>query len=835
MVYYIIYYFMEKVKGHRDMNAIKTLKNTAYGKHALKAFLLGLLLSALLVVPVIIQQGGLFLYYGDFNAQEVPFYQLMHDEFLKGNFGWTNLTDLGTASVSSYMFYICGSPFFWITLLFPSEAVPYLMGPLLMLKFAFASLTAYLYLKRYVKNKNLAVAGALMYAFSGFSVYNIFFFHFHEPMIVFPLLLLAVDEFMYNNRRGVVALAVFSSCIVNYYFFAGMAVFTAMYWLILVFTNTYKITLSKILFFALEVVLGFLATAFVLLPTVLFIMGNPRLSSFPDGYGALVYENAQRYAYIISSFFFPPEMPAQPNFTPEVNANWASVSGWLPLAGMTGVIAYLQLKKRDWLKKLLFLLILCALVPAFNSLFQMLNSSIFYARWYYMFTLITALATIRALEEREADWGRAFAWSAGITAGIALLIGLMPNTTYDNEDVPSTALGLEEYIVRYWIYVAVAMFSLAAFAMIVFAFKRDRRKLGLLTIAGVCLVSLLSSTYIVQTGNSLDHSDKKFIKNYAINAADKLDIDDLKEVRSDFYECPDNTQMFWQIQSINTFHSVVSTSIMDFYDAVGITRDVASRPETDNYGLRGLFSCKYLFDEIDDNDEDEYSFINEDERTKMPGWKFKENVNGCRVYENEYYIPMGFTYDRFISESELRNIDSRHSTEAVLKALALGYDDLLKYREITGYTEDDIKQLKKDDAKKKHKFDSITKQFEYGEIEYFKDCKKLKENTAEVFEYTKDGFKAEFDNKGGDNLLFFSVPYDQGWSAEVNGKKAEIVKAQVGFMAVKVKGQEKSSIVFKYEPFGFRIGIIISVICGIIFFMYLAALTAYKIIRKKRE
>ena len=817
------------------METIKTLRNISRGKYALKAFLLGLLLSALFIVPVIIEQNGLFLYYGDFNAQEVPFYQLMHSEYKSGNFLWTHLTDLGTPSVSSYMFYITGSPFFWLTLLFPNEAVPYLMGPLFILKFAFATLTSYLYLKRYVSNKNLAIAGGLMYAFSGFSIYNVFFFHFHEAIIMFPLLLLAIDEFMYNGRRGVVAVAVFSACIINYYFFAGMAVFTAIYWLMLVFTNTYKLTLKGILLLALEIITGFLATAFVMLPTVLFIMGNPRLSSLPDGYGSVVYENAQRYAYIVLSFFFPPELAAQPNFAPDVEANWASVSGWLPLAGMTGVIAYLQLKKRDWLKKLIMLMILFALVPMFNSMFQLLNCSIFYARWYYMLTLVMTLATIRALENNKADWPRAFAWSAGITAVIAILIGLMPETTEDDYNVATTTIGLEDFTERYWIYVAIAMLSLAAFALIVFFFKNNGRRRAFFVIIGVCVITTLSSTYIIQTGNMLDHSDKKFIKKYAINMGDKLNIDDIHDVRSDFYETPDNTAMYWKIQSINTFHSVVSTSIMKFYDAIGITRDVASRPDTDDYALRGLLSCKYLFDEIADNDEEQYDFLDNDNKTKMPGWEFLKNSNGCRVYENKYYIPMGFTFDKFISNYELKEIDGRYKSDATLKALALSFDDLIKYKDITGYTEDDIKELKKEKKSEKHTFKSKTKQFEYGSMNYFNDCEKLRENTAENFRYTDDGFTAEFENSGDDNLLFFSVPYDKGWTATVNGKEAEIVQSQIGFMSVKVNGHEKNKIVFKYEPFGFRIGIIITAVSGIILFMYLSALAAIKILRKKRE
>ena len=43
-----------------------------------------------------------------------------------------------------------------------------------------------------------------MYAFSGFSIYNVFFFHFHEPMIVFPLLLAALDSFLLRQKARTV-------------------------------------------------------------------------------------------------------------------------------------------------------------------------------------------------------------------------------------------------------------------------------------------------------------------------------------------------------------------------------------------------------------------------------------------------------------------------------------------------------------------------------------------------------------------------------------------------------------------------------------------------------
>ena len=74
-------------------------------------------------------------------------------------------------------------------------------------------------------DRNFALVGGLLYAFSGFSIYNVFFFHFHEPMIMFPLLLAALDAFIYDGKRIVFTLAVFSACVVNYYFFVGQVLF----------------------------------------------------------------------------------------------------------------------------------------------------------------------------------------------------------------------------------------------------------------------------------------------------------------------------------------------------------------------------------------------------------------------------------------------------------------------------------------------------------------------------------------------------------------------------------------------------------------------------------
>ena len=101
-----------------------------------RSFFFSFAVSFLFFIPFIIFDNGYFLFYGDFNVQQVPFYQMCHDAIRSGNIGWSWTTDLGANFIGSYSFYLLGSPFFWLTLPFPSEAVPYLMAPLLMLKSA---------------------------------------------------------------------------------------------------------------------------------------------------------------------------------------------------------------------------------------------------------------------------------------------------------------------------------------------------------------------------------------------------------------------------------------------------------------------------------------------------------------------------------------------------------------------------------------------------------------------------------------------------------------------------------------------------------------------------
>ncbi|SDM58885.1 YfhO family protein [Acetanaerobacterium elongatum] len=761
------------------MTSKKLKTNERYGQ----AFLIGLVVAAVMFLPFVIYDRGYFFFFGDFNVQQIPFYKLAQEAVRTGDIYWNWFTDLGANFIGSYSFYLLGSPFFWLTLPFPTAWVPYLMAPLFCLKFGVISLTGYGYITRFVKNKDYALLGGILYAFSGFGIYNIFFNHFHEAIAFFPLLLISLEELMMNKRRGFFAVSVFICALSNYFFFAGQVMFVILYFIIRLSTGDYKLTVNKFLTIALESVLGVAMAAFLLVPAALAVIQNPRVDDFFTGWSALFYGNVQRYGAILQTFFFPPDLPSRPNFFPDGNVKWASVAGWLPLVSMCGVIAFMQRGRGHFVKRVLLLSLTFALVPILNSAFFLFNSS-YYARWFYMPILFLSLATVIAFEDKEADILSGIRWTGFITAAIAVAIGLMPK-----KDGDKTILGLEEYPDRFWLYVGISMLCVVLMYFL-FRFFKERKNFPRILLVTACIISFAYGATFIGLGKTHSYSTD-YIINTALNARDNFKLPETKDQfwRADVYDGMDNQAMYWHLPNIQAFHSIVPASVMNFYESIGIERQVASRPETSNYGLRPLVSVRWLFVNKDGNRD-----------FGMPGYNYYDTQYGYEIYENTNYIPMGFAYDSYVDQVQFNNAPESRRTNLMVHSIYLDWETADRNADILTHEEDsNISEL--------------------NEEQLADDCKARTSQSCYYFKPDNYGFTAAI-NLPSEKLVFFSVPYDSGFVATVNGKPARIEKANVGFMAVRVPAGS-STIRFEYFTPGLYEGIYVSLGALLIFLVYM--------------
>ncbi len=803
----------------------------------LRTFLVALLTAACVFVPFMIYNGGYFLFFGDFNVQQIPFYMHCHELIRSGNIGWDFGTDLGANFIASYSFYLLGSPFFLFTLLFPNFIVPYLMGPLYIIKFALAALTAYLFIRRFTARPQSAMLGGLLYAFSGFSVYNVFYNHFHEAIIFFPLLLLCLELFMTENKKGYLALSVFICAFSNYFFFYGMVVFVVIYWLVRTYTKSYKVTLSKCLLLAFECILGLLMSAVLLLPSAFVILQNGRTSEFMTGWSAVLYGKEQIFLNVIQCFFFPPDLPARAVFFPEAKVQWSSLGGWLPLFSMTGVICFLSsAKKGHWLRRVLFIMIFMALVPGLNCAFYMFNTA-YYARWFYMPILLMCLATAMSIEDLSVDWDSAYRWTLGITLAFTAVIGLFPNGMEDGKiksfglytkaqtnpfkfiyqsvvhlfDKSKEVTPFDTYDIRFWITCLLAIGSLVLLRFTFNYLKAHKKQFFNIAIPLVCAVSIIYSVFFIGCGKTHSYDDQKIMIDSLIEG--EVTLPDSDKVRVDVCEGVDNTGMYLGFNTINCFHSIVPSSVTEFYEFVGVERGVATRPEIESEALRSFLSVKYMLDpQIDGKPQ----FL-ENGKPRLEGYSYFDTINGYAVYQNDNYLGYGFSFDFYITEEEISNMPKTRVDEMLLKGIILTDEQIKKYS-------DHIKPLS--DYYNVEGYDPTKLSFSYTPEDLSRDVAELSFTSAKDFTKTRSGFTCKVEREKS-NLVLFTIPYEEGWTAFVNGKQVDIEKVDVGFMAVLVD-DGTSEIEFVYKTPYLEEGLIITGFSFLAFIFYFVAVNIFK-------
>ena len=764
-----------------------------------RVFVLCFLTAVLLFLPHCIIDaaagGGYFHYAGDFNDQQINFYQYAN-AFVKqgGTFSWA--TDLGSGFVNSYSFYLLGSPFFWLSLAVPARLMPWAMVPLLCLKMAVAGGGAYLWARRWVREEGWSMLAGCLYAFSGFSIYNIFFNHFLDVVALFPYLLAALDDAAIDGKKGRFPFWVALNLLNNYFFFAGQAVFLIIYFFCMVAGRRYRIGLRRFAALAWETALGCACGCLLLLPAGLSLLQNPRTIDPFTGYGYLFYGKSQQYGAIFYSPFLMPDAPYFKDMFQEGILKHTSLTAYLPLVGAAGGLAFCRTKDRHPFTRILKVCVVCAFVPVLNSAFYALNSS-FYARWYYMPILVLCGATCCLLSRpalAERSLPRAFGLTTFITL-TAAVFAVLPNKDSDG----NFCLGVLEEPARFWALFGVTVLGIVLFGLL-WHFCRRKRQWSRILLAGVLGFSLVyGSLHLSLTKYAQWDVDGNLIaETYDSADAVAAALPDDAFYRIDAYGAHNNLGLWFDRSCLQFFNSTVAPSIMEFYPAVGVKRDVNSKPDAANYALRGLLSVRYTLTARDK--------VSDWEKQALPGWTKYAETDAYLIYENENWVPMGFTYDYYVTADQLERVGEEERAQILCRALLLDEDQISAFGSLLRPLPDEELTRRSEEA-------------------YAADCAARREATVAEFTATRTGFTAKtaYDT---DALVFFSVPYDDGFTAAVNGEPAAIEKVDNGMMAVYVPAGE-NEIEFTYHTPGLKVSAIVSV-AG------LAAYGIYLLILRKR-
>jgi Bacterial membrane protein YfhO. len=738
---------------------IKKIFHSGY----MKVFLLCLLTSGIMFLPSLIANKGLFALVGDFNFQQIPFNILSNRAIKTGDIFWNWYTDLGSSFIGSYSFYTLGSPFFWLSLIFPPYFFPYIVGPMFMLKYCVAGLTSYAYIRRYVKNGNYAVIGALLYAFSGFTTVNLMFNHFHDVVALFPLLLFAFDRLMLDKKHGWFAVAVALNVTVNFFFFMGEMVFLLLYYCIRFLVEDFRRSIRRLLMVIWEGLLGIGMSCFLFLPAVLFTLQNPRLESYLYGPSALVFDGA-RYLEIIKAFLMPADiMPYQSAIYP---SDFTSSGAYLPLFGLSAVISYMLWKKKSWMSRLTIALAIMACIPLLNSFFYLLNAS-YYARWFYMPVLIMSLMTAVVLENREEARIRGgLLANAAATLMLAAFLLFYPWSLSEKNAI----FHYETFLV----YLALALAGIVGTYYLVWRFRKARHWITLTTAAVVLFAGIAGLFNITATHSVYSYQGPVQTYNTVVKSGQMLKkvLPKSENYRISLSDGGWNLAMVAGLPTINSFTSMVNGSIFNFYESIGSPRDVKTNIPENEGGINPLLSNRFYIDTV-----------------RRPGLKlfaqFNNGTNMIYVYQNPGIPPIGFTYDKYMTEAQFNQIPDENKNYALLKAVVL--------------TSSQISQVK-------GKLQAISENalLSLGGTSIQQDIAQRRSESSSYFHHDSRGFVSEIHATAA-KYAFFSVPYDKGWSATVNGKPVTILDSD-GFMLVPVAAGV-NTIRFYYQTPGLIAGV----------------------------
>ncbi|MCH5270449.1 MAG: YfhO family protein [Lachnospiraceae bacterium] len=703
-------------------------------KILLICFLFNFLLGVVTFLPFMIAEGGRFSLGVDYDHIIMPTFRITRDAIWKGDIFWNWEFDLGTDFIGLSGYLVLGSPFFWLSVLFPNIDYLYLGGWLFILKYAVTGMMAGVYLRRFLQKEKYVLLGSILYAFSGFQAVNVMFGSFHDAVALFPLLLWGLETLLTDGKKGRFAIAVAINALVNYYLFVGEVVFCILYFIFRFWWEERKYY-KKIPVCIGEGILGITIAGGVWIPSILFSLQNPRSGQFLPLSNWLPL-NSIELLKLCRTFFFPGEMMQA--WSSVMKADWSSSSAYLPFVGMTLVFVYLwrNIKKKDWLKRMCVVCLVFMCIPVLSSMFTLFTDH--YSRWYYMPLLLFSLASVRVLEnasEYPIQKGAAIM----LTFLVMILVGFSVWNHFRYQII------YEE--TAYWILNSTAIIGV----LIIWLLPKFLSQEKILFKTVFCLTAVFSVFTTAYTCFRYQEIRGYEVTEYEYHMEVCENLGKLVDVEREPYRMvniDNRIAASAKIPAVGSSFNTVQGSVFILWNVLGEDRRVVCPPIPE--GFYNLTGAKYEFS----------SQIITEEGYRLLGQE-ETPIKTYYLYEKEESRSIGTTYDAYIKESEFLQLEKEERALVMLEAVVIADEEEV----LVG---------------------NVLKPWNGSEGQH-----------GDINNYLRDerGFSCTVQT-GEQCALLFSVPYADGWSAYINGEKVPILET-AGFMTIMVEPGE-SEIRFSY-------------------------------------
>jgi len=683
----------------------------------------------------------------DFLHQELAFILETKRMLATGAPWWSWNTYLGSDFVGSYAFYTLTSPFVWINCLFPESLLEVGVAITFVLKFLCMGWMSWHYLRKMGISRQNSTFGAYLFTFSSFNIASLYYYHFYEPIMAFMLLLIALERLLRHERWSMTGVALAAFAVTFVNFYFAIGSFIAAF-IYVIFR-----AMSGEVDFGGKVVLksvGAMLVGIVMCSFLLLqVYFQMHITTRAESQSAFDATAMLNLLERLRTLFMPKVVEGTTAFVPEGSASYSN-EACIAVFGLSLSLVYAW-RHRDWLAFVLLTLLALYLTPL-NGIFTLFTNPL-YTRWAYALTLIIVLCSMRQLDE-EKDVRRgviAYSILASLLA-LAFVVKVMISN------------GLHLSSARFMALIALFFAGIAALML----WSRGKLSLRWLKVVAVACVVWQMWLFLFNLASINNGVDSQRYKNYVQqietgNSSTMNSRVDFRGHESDFMAY--NLGLLRNHASVEGYHSVITTGVDSLFRTT--TRDLwannklFAKLHKDEFDA--LLSVKTIYD-ID-------------------------SLGNVQKRDNEHFIPMGFAYDEYVTRSEFDKLMSDSTINLPLVMLNnVVFDD--------SDAEEMGNLLKHGDAR--HGSDLVTA------VANRRQC------VAAGFNGTSRGFSATVDLPS-DKLMFFSVPYSNGFTATIDGEETPIYKANLCMMSIKVP-EGKHEIVFDYFPEGLTLGLWVSLI-----------------------
>ncbi len=696
-----------------------------------------------------------------------------------------------------------GNIFTWLLFLGGKDNLIHAIAFVEILKVTLAGMIFYGYLKTVGMGNRASILGGLIFPFSGFMMVGSGWYVFTTEGLYFAVLLFAFERFLVCKNWVLFPVAIMFIA-ANQPFDIYLAfVLMATYGLVRMLDVNdldWRTVLKQSAVLIGLAMLGIAMAAVLFMPSMNLLFSSPRgsgessLSSqlLAQGF-SLVNEDlwATTKARVFSNNLL--NMGGVSQYRGAMNYMEAPAL-YCSLASLVLIpqfFAFSSKKENILYGALLALIFLSLVIPFFRYAFWLFTGD--YFRIYSLFVIVVLLLlTVKSIQlmltRQSVSWN---ALAVGAVASLALLISIDDSAVVVVDVSARNIAGVMiigyTVIIALWSLPSLRIYASAAFVALLLA--------DLYNVAQPTLNHRPTSTAKEFTEQKVGYND------YSIDA-----VKYIKSIDRSFYRIEKSgyysglaihgsmndamVQGYFSSKSYRSFNQINYIRFLDALNVINIANEAQTRWAPGVGGrplLSTLVSTKYILSKRGSQEP------------VGAGYRFLKTIGDVSIFENQFFLPFGFTYNKVIKRSTFDALNQALGQKDVTLIMAAVVDDANEevLASIPLFDTGDIKP----------------RQFTLARLQ-----QEVAGRTTSTFHLTsfRDDAFSGYLKADADTLLFFSMPYDEGWHININNKPATLINLNAGLTGVLINEGLNNITMQYYTPYA-RAGMLISIIAFILF------------------